>query len=106
MSFLSMVEDDLTTFFNDEEHGVSVTYAGTSITAVVDYGDSGRDVEYNRDFKATKATLKVKASDVTQPDYRDAVVIGSNTWYVQRVINGDGYWWVVGIERLERPELI
>lgn len=105
MAFSDAVTDDLNTFFNDEEHAASVTYGTTEITAIVDYGDSGSNKEYNQDFKAGKAILKVKVSDVTEPAYRDEVTIGSDTWYVRRILDGDGYWWVVGIEKVERPEL-
>ena len=105
MSFATMVEDDLDTFLNNEEHATSITYSGTTIDAIVEYGDSGRDVDYNRDFKATRATIKVKVSDVSSPAYRDAVVISSNTWRVMREIEGDGYWWIIGIERLEKPDM-
>ena len=106
MAFSNALTDDLAAFYNTDEFATTVTYNSSSISAIVDYGDSGKDRDYNRDFHVTKATLRVKQSDVTSPAYRDAVVIGSNTWYVQRQIEGDGIEWVMGIERAERPELM
>lgn len=106
MAFSDALTNDLATFYNTDEFAVTVTYDGTSITADVMYGDSGKDRDYNKDFSVTKAVLRVKQSDVTNPAYRDTVIIGSNTWYVQREIQGDGYDWVIGIERAERPELV
>lgn len=107
MSFATALEQDLSTFFSTDDFvQETITYSGSSVNALVNYGDSGRNIEYNKDYKATKAIILVKQSDVTLPAYRDVIVIGGATWYAQRNIEGDGYVWSVGIERAELPELI
>lgn len=106
MAFSDALTNDLAVFYNTTEFGTTITYGGTSVTAIIDYGDAGGGGSYNKDFTVVKATIRVKQSDVANPAYRDAVVISSNTWYVQREISGDGKDWVIGIERVERPELI
>jgi hypothetical protein len=106
MSFATALTEDLNTFLNVEEFGTTVAYAGTDIAAIVDYGSAGRIEEYSRDYKAEKATLFIKKSDVAAPGYRDVVVIDSVTWYVMREIKGDDEVWEIGIERGERVELL
>lgn len=106
MSFATALTQDLSTFFETEEFATTVTYDGSSVSAIIDYGDSGRNVEYNRDFKADRGTLYLKVSDVAKPSYRDEVVISGDTWYVMREIESKGTIWEIGIERIERPELL
>jgi len=93
---------DTAVFFDTDEHAQTVTYAGSEIAAVVDYGERLGDVGGG---KRTEARLFIKVSDVAEPAYRDVVVIGSNTFYVQNRIAGDGYIWELEIARDERPEL-
>ena len=100
MTLKTLIASDLSSFFNQNEFAETVTYAGTAITAIVSHGEkpaqeSGSTVQ--------KATLFVKVSDVATPAYRDVVVIGSDTWYMQGRLNGDGYIWELVIERDERP---
>ena len=102
MTFKTNIASDISSFFNDDEFAETITYAGSSITAVVSHEEkpaqeSGSTVQ--------KATLFVKVSDVATPAYRDAIVIGSDTWYMQGRLNGDGYVWELAIERDERPVL-
>lgn len=106
MSFAVALEQDLSTFFDTGEFATTVTYDSVSVSAIVDYGDSGRNVEYNRDFKADRGTLYVKVSDVEKPEYRDEVIISGDTWYVMREIESKGTIWEIGIERAEAPELL
>jgi len=102
MTLKTNIAADLSAFFNEDEFAEEVTYAGSDITALVFYAEnpakeSGSTVQ--------KATLFVKVSDVATPAYRDAIVIGSDTWYMQSRLNGDGYVWELAIERDERPIL-
>lgn len=107
MSFATALEQDLSVFFSTDDFvQETITYSGVSIDALVNYGDSDKDREYNKDYKATKAIILVKQSDVALPKYRDIIVIGGATWYAQRNVEGDGYVWSVGIERDPRPELL
>ena len=45
----------------------------------------------------------VKVSDVASPSYRDAVLINTVTWYVRRIVYGNGNVWKLEIYRDERP---
>ena len=100
MTFKDQLTTDLSVFFNTDEFAQTVTYKGTPIAAIVDYGENpGKE----GDALITLGTLTVKASDVPSPAYRDTVVIGSNTWRVRGVISGDGYIWKLSIYRGERP---
>ncbi len=51
------------------------------------------------------ATLTVRASVVPDPQYRDTIVIGGNTWKVLtgQQITGDGWTWEIPIIRDEKP---
>lgn len=107
MSFGSALEQDLSVFFSTDAFvQETITYAGSPVDALVNYGDSDKDRDYNKDYKATKAVILVKQSDVTLPSYRDVIVIGGATWYSQRNVEGDGYVWSIGIERDPRVELL
>lgn len=106
MTLKTQMTTDLAVFFNDDEFAETVTYNGTDITAIVEYG-AGRDTG----AVARLATLFVKKSDVTLPAYRDTIIIGSDTWRVfenedqEAVISGDGYVWKIPIFLSERPTL-
>lgn len=88
-------------FFSMPGFGQAVTYNGTAITAVFQ-PDPGQIMAGER--TARTGTLWVKASDVAAPAYRDAVVIGSNTWRIIEVPGDDeaGVWRLT-VERDERP---
>jgi hypothetical protein len=45
----------------------------------------------------------VRVSDVAAPDYRDTVVIGTETWRMQTKISGNGFSWELALERAEAP---
>ena len=100
MSFESQATADLAACFN--EFAETVTYNGSSISAVVDYEES---IDEQQNSTITNASLTVKASDVTSPTYRDVVVIDSVTWHVRRIVYGDGYIWELDLMRDERPVL-
>ena len=90
-------------WFGTDMDPETVTYNGTDISGHVDYG--GRSDGEN----ARTAVLEVKVSDVSDPAYRDTVVINGVTWRVYRdqsqevVIQGDGYTWKLPVTRDERP---
>lgn len=84
MSLSDLQEFDSELMFTD--FGVSVTYNGKSITAVVEYGDNraaGNTV--SSDGQAARATLWIKASDVSEPVPLDKVVVDGETWWVVRI---------------------
>jgi len=95
MTFADDIASDLAANqFNTADLAVTVTYAGSSIAAVVEYGENGPD--------SIMAVITVMVSDVAAPAYRDAVVISGNTWRVQQTISGDGHVWILSIMRGER----
>ena len=102
MTLSSQLTTDLSIFFDTDEFAQSVTYAGSVINAIVS-DDENLDAAGSRESAMAKGTIWVKVSDVTLPAYRDAVVIGSDTWYVRRIVSGDGYVWQVEIYRGQRP---
>jgi hypothetical protein len=84
MSLSELQEFDSELMFTD--FGASVTYEGESITAVVEYGDNraaGNTV--SSDGQAARATLWIKASDVSEPVPLDKVVVDGETWWVVRI---------------------
>jgi hypothetical protein len=102
MSLKTAMTNDMAVFFNTDEFAQAVTYAGSSINAIVTYKDNLGD---QGPSKARLAELEVKVADVASPDYRDAVIIGSDTWRVRRVIEGDAYAWKLEIEIDKRAKL-
>jgi len=102
------LRDDINTdlgehHFNLDEFARTITYNGSDIPAVVDYGMSPSGEN------ARTARITVKVSDVPSPAYRDTVVIGSDTWRVFRdpnqevAVKGDGHVWELSLIRDERP---
>ena len=105
MSWSDAVDNAMDAWFDTDEMAQTITYAGTEITADVMYG--GKSTHAG---PAKTAVIEVKVADVAQPAYRDAVVIGGNTWTVYRdrmqqvEIEGDGYTWKIPVKRDERPD--
>lgn len=102
MTLAAQITSDLATVFDTDEFAQAVTYNGTSINAIVDYGE---DQDTNDADSITKATIFVKVSNVTLPVYRDTVIINSITWEVLNIAEGDGYIWKLNLYRDERPHL-
>lgn len=102
MTFSTQLTTDLSVFFNTDEFAQSVTYAGSAIDALVLFGEN-LDAAGSRESAQANGHLVVKVSDVAAPAYRDAVVIGSVTWRVRRIIYGDGQVWKLEIYRDQRP---
>lgn len=107
MTLKTQMATDLAAFFNAGEFGESVTYAGTAITAVVtERRGTGEENVMTAERTVKQASLYVKASDVAAPAYRDAVVIGSDTWHVIQIPGTDEEGvWMLGIEKESRPVL-
>jgi hypothetical protein len=103
MAFSDMITTDLDVFFNTSEFAQSVTYAGATITAIVDYGKTFS----HAGSVVNGAMLTVKVSDVAAPDYYDAITINGVSWKVfqeeSTEIKGDGHVWEIPIYRNERP---
>lgn len=88
-TFQEMLISDLSVSHNTDEFGETVTYNGSPITAIVDYGPAN-DANPSGG-RRDEATITVKASDVPAPANNDMVVIGGTTWRVQRPYEGDGH---------------
>ena len=91
---------DLSIFFNTDEFATAITYAGSSVNAIVDYDEN---LNENLGSALAEATLLVKVGDVASPAYRDAVIIDSVTWVTREIISGDKDVWKLKIQRDERP---
>ncbi|OPY78286.1 MAG: hypothetical protein A4E65_02309 [Syntrophorhabdus sp. PtaU1.Bin153] len=93
--------------FDTDEFAEAVTYNAVSINAIVQYGiDPTQDFDNGwQKSSAAEATIIVKVSDVASPQYQDTVVIGSTTYYVQRIVKGDAYTWTLELTTDERPRL-
>jgi len=101
MTFKSQLTTDMSVFLNTDEFAETITYNGSPIDAIVDYGEDLDDVKNGTNSIAD--TIQVMVSDVATPAYRDAVIIGGNTYAVLRRKSGDGYTWTLEIYRGERP---
>ena len=103
MTLKTQMENDLSTFYDTDEHAETVVYDGSSIPGIIEYVIDEGLGQY-----AYGATLRVKVSDVALPVYRDTVVIGSDTWRVFESENrkarktDDGLEWLIPISRAER----
>ena len=80
--------------------GVEVTYNGSPIDAGISYRE---EQDESSGATMTVAELVVQTADVADPGYRDSVVIGSTTWRVRQVINGDDSCWRLLLYSDERP---
>lgn len=100
MTLKTQMTSDLATFFNTDEFADTVSYNGSDILGVVDFGE---DLNEQTDGLQALATLFVKKSDVADPNYRDTVVINSVTWHVSNVQEGDSDVWKLGIKKDQRP---
>lgn len=106
MTFKAQLQTDNDDVFYDTDiFAQTVTYDGVEIPATVTIPPSGNIGE----SVASLGQIRVKVSDVTEPDYRDTVVIGSDTWYVYQDQNvkwrktACGLNWIIPISRDERP---
>jgi len=99
-----MITNDLDVILDTDEFAQTITYNGTSIKAIVKYGEE-RESDASVSFDAV---ITVKTSDVATPAYRDTVVIGGVTFRVFQDANnqpfkGDGYLWQIRLTRGGRP---
>lgn len=102
MTLKDDITSDLSVFFNTNEFAETVTYNGTDIPAIVEYEEN---LDEQTGSAVAIATLTIKKSDVSDPDYLDTVVIGSDTWKVRNRIEGNAYIWKLALYRDERPIL-
>jgi len=108
MTLKTQMTTDLgATFYNPDEFATEITYTvvGTSpdtslsIRAVIDYGQG--DEYRGADSYGVRATMRVKASDVSQPARSDEVTIGTERWIVIGADpNEDGLEWIVQINKV------
>jgi len=78
----------------------TVTYNGESVTAKYAYGE---DLDEQTGTVMAVMTLWVQKTDVETPTYRDTVVVGSATWRVRRISQGDSQSWEIMLYSAERP---
>ena len=103
MTLQEQITSDLAVFFDTDEFAETVSYNGSDIPAIIEYGGPGAG------GPAKTAVIEVKVSDVANPSYRDTVVISGDTWHVYRIqsqgvyIKGDNYTWQIPIKRDSRP---
>lgn len=99
MTLKTDMTDDLDVFFDTDEFAETITYNSTSISAVVEYGEK---FDERSGLVVATAEIEVKVSDVADPADDDTAVIGSNTWYYDRILSGDGYVWKLQFVRDRR----
>ena len=102
MTFKNMITSDLSVIFNINELADTIIYNGSSIQALIGYGECYDD---QSNVNAVKANIAVKLSDVPSPAYDDTVVIAGVTWRVLNIEKGNGYVWDLNLIRNERPML-
>jgi len=100
MTLKSNMATALDVIWGTDYFGETVTYDGESITAIVDYG---QELDDGPASAMAKCEIEVKVADVASPAHRDPVVIGSDTWRVEHVIESDWYSHRLALERDERP---
>jgi hypothetical protein len=109
MTLKTQMVSDMSVFINTDEFATAIIYAGSSINAIVDYGNAAEDNIFQSDHPSGSTVdvceIEVKVADVASPAYRDEVVIGSTTWYMRKIISGDGITWLLRLETDERPVL-
>lgn len=72
-------DDDINTFFDDDEFAIELTYNGTSITGI--YTAAGTMVTYgNVGYITTEHELLVKSTDCPSVKKTDTIVLGGVTY--------------------------
>jgi len=100
-----MAADISNVFLNTNDFAETITYTASgegaaSISAVVKYEND----EADPGSTAKKAILRVKQSDISEPTYRDSVVIDSKTWVVLNWKSSfGGLEWTIDLQNDERP---
>lgn len=97
MTFKTDMATDLTTFFNANEFGESVTYTpatGAASTITICFEDENLSSQAAPTPSDTMTVL-VKYTDVTAPARGDKLTINSVTWYLESITAGgraEGIW--------------
>ena len=104
---MTTVREDLSgdlddTLFDDEGLAEEVTYDSSAITAHVVFQE---EWDEEKGGNINVCHLQVKTADVASPAYRDPVIVGSETWYMDHIISGDGLSWILYLKQEERPKL-
>lgn len=102
MSLKQLMTNDINVFFNTDEFCSTVSYNSSNITAIWTLKENLKEESYSN---MKQGELVIKVSDVSDPNYRDTIVIDSTTWYMRRVLYGDGYTWTLLLETEERPAI-
>jgi len=104
MTLKTVMESDLTLLFNLDEFAETITYEGSDVKAIIDYDDAKRTIVGKTLLEGVGdyAFLSVKQSDVSNPVYRDTVLIDAITWRVVKIDSGDGFVWNLIIKKDER----
>ena len=77
-------------------------FGAKSILADWSYGENLTEAGPSRE---AKATVRIKASDVSMPQVYDKIELAGVTWTVEHIIKGDGYSWELECRRDLRPTL-
>jgi len=106
-TFKAQLQDDLDVFFDTDAFATAVVYTpvgggdAVTIPAVIDYGDGSLDYgksgsgdtwsvtcakgtrpDFDRGRVRDVAVVTIKASDVSDPQYRDTILIDGEVWTV------------------------
>jgi len=101
MTLKTQMTADLPAFFNTDEFADDATYtpqdgsAASAITAILELEATIED----RDWQTTRARtgiIRLQVSDIASPKQQDTVTIGTDTWVIQAILNGDDYTWSLG----------
>ena len=90
MTFKTQMINDLSVFFNTDEFAETITYTpsgGSPVEISAIPGDQNATLQDPPPAGDTM-TIFVKASDVSDPGYKDQFTINSETWYFRKNLSG------------------
>jgi len=97
MSLSTSIGNTLDTIYS-ADYATAITYAGESVYAVV--FDEELDETIARASNKRQCIIDVRSADVSQPAYRDAVVISGVTWETRQwQLLACGAQWRIWLER-------
>lgn len=89
--------------YQPDQLGEEIRYNAAAIDAVVKLGENPA-VDSGRHKLAEVGTLRVRASDVPAPAYRDVVLLADDPdpWHMTRILRRTSDGWLLRIERSRR----
>jgi hypothetical protein len=102
VSFKTNAAADVSAVFMDTTEFAQsfTTSAGATISGILDYGQDLAG--YDLGGQAVMASLSVSAAEYADPQRYDTLNDGTYSWRVERIINGDGYMWLLALIRDQR----